>query len=246
MTPGKSPSFGGGSPLTAWWHEGENDAEDHWSEWGSKHAQDDHPWGLSVPPPGLPSEFTNRGTPADKTAAPPGEESSQTAKGKFAVPNAKWKTLQDIPSFNPKDGAGSPSELALRLDVWKRQALTLAATVQPFFADYVAECFKRAQARHDRQAAGESLTALVPVTGFPAEYESRLVMVLLRMLPDSTKTPALEADEGHRDIASLRLLEELVFDQEASRNSRLWSGFFAMSVPLHRHVTRLTCLEGGG
>ena len=209
MTPGKSPSFGGGSPLTAWWHEGENDAEAHWSEWSSKRAEDDHPWGLSVPPPGLPSEFTNKDTSADTAAAPPGEQSPQTAKGKFAVPNAKWKTLQEIPSFNPKDGAGSPWELALRLDVWKRQVLTLAATVQPLFADYVAECFKRAQMRHDRRAAGESLTALVPVTGFPAEYESRLVMVLLRTLPDSVKTPALEADEGHRDIASLRLLEEL-------------------------------------
>ena len=209
MTPGKSPSFGGSSPLTAWWHEGENDAEAHRSEWSSKRAEDDHPWGLSVPPPGLPSEFTNKDTSADTAAAPPGEESPQTAKGKFAVPNAKWQTLQDIPSFNPKDGAGSPWELALRLDVWKRQVLTLAATVQPLFAEYVAECFKRAQARHDRQAAGESLTALVPVTGFPAEYESRLVMVLLRTLPDSVKTPALEADEGHRDIASLRLLEEL-------------------------------------
>ena len=77
------------------------------------------------------------------------------------MPNAKWKTLQDIPSFNPKDGAGSPWELALRLDVWKRQVLTLAATVQPLFADYVAECFKQAQERHDRRAAGESLTPLV-------------------------------------------------------------------------------------
>ncbi|OLP84290.1 Copia protein [Symbiodinium microadriaticum] len=209
MTPGKSPSFGGGSPSTAWWHEGENDAEDHWSEWGPKGIGDNHPWGLSTPPPGLPSEFTNGGAQADTTAASLGGESPQTAKGKFAVPNAKWKTLQDIPSFNPKDGAGSPWELALRLDVWKRQVLTLAATVQPLFADYVAECFKQAQERHDRRAAGESLTPLIPVTGFPAEYEARLVMILLRVLPDSVKTPALEADEGHRDIASLRLLEEL-------------------------------------
>ena len=70
MTPGKSPSFGGGSPLTAWWHEGENDAEAHRSEWSSKRAEDDHPWGLSVPPPGLPSEFTNKDTSADDLCLP--------------------------------------------------------------------------------------------------------------------------------------------------------------------------------
>ena len=179
--------------------------------------------------------LTNGGAQADTTAASLGGESPQTAKGKFAVPNAKWKTLQDIPSFNPKDGAGSPWELALRLDVWKRQVLTLAATVQPLFADYVAECFKQAQERHDRRAAGESLTPLIPVTGFP-------------VLPDSVKTPALEADEGHRDIASLRFWKNsiYVFVQVASRSNKRWSSFFGMLAPLLQHVMPLTCLEGGG
>ena len=34
-------------------------------------------------------------------------------------------------------------------------------------------------------------------------------MVLLRVLPDSVKTPALESDEGDQKVTSLRLLEEL-------------------------------------
>ena len=40
-------------------------------------------------------------------------------------------------------------------------------------------------------------------------FESRRVMLLPRILPESVKTPALESDEGGQKIASLRLLEEL-------------------------------------
>ena len=40
-------------------------------------------------------------------------------------------------------------------------------------------------------------------------FESRLVMVLLRVVTDGIKTPALEADEGGKGIDSLRLLGEL-------------------------------------
>ena len=70
-------------------------------------------------------------------------------------------------------------------------------------------CFKKAQDRHDIQARGESRPELEPVRGFPEEFESRLVIVLLKVLPDAIKTPALETDESEQGIGSLRLLEEL-------------------------------------
>ena len=95
------------------------------------------------------------------------------------------------------------------MEVWKRQFLTLASTVSPEFADYVSRCFLKAQERHDQQARGDSLGPIEAVTVFPAEFESRLVVVMLRVLTDDVKTPALEADEGAEGIRSQRLLEEL-------------------------------------
>ena len=87
--------------------------------------------------------------------------------------------------------------------------MTLAGTVSNDFAEYVLLCFKHAQDRHDRQARGETLPVLEPVKGYPEEFESRLVIVLLKVLPDIIKTPALETDENRQGIGSLRLLEEL-------------------------------------
>ena len=125
------------------------------------------------------------------------------------IPNERWKCLTEVPTFDPKDGAGTPWELGLRFDVWKKQFHTLASNVHPKFAEYLLECFKRAQERHDVQAEGRTAPPLLPVTGYPATFESRLVMVLLRVLPEGIKTPALEADEGNQKIYSMRLLEEL-------------------------------------
>ena len=41
------------------------------------------------------------------------------------------------------------------------------------------------------------------------EFEPRLVVVLLRVLTEDVKTPAMEADAGDESIRSQRLLEEL-------------------------------------
>ena len=41
------------------------------------------------------------------------------------IPNQRWKCLMEVPHFDPKDGAGTPWELGLRFDVWKKQFLTV-------------------------------------------------------------------------------------------------------------------------
>ena len=115
----------------------------------------------------------------------------------------------EVPHFDPTDGAGTPWELGLRFDVWKKQFLTIASNVHPRFADFVAMCLKSAQERHNITAQGLQAPPMKPIEGFPAMFESPLVMLLLRILPESVKTPALESDEGGQKIASLRLLEEL-------------------------------------
>ena len=124
-------------------------------------------------------------------------------------PNAPWKCLLDVPHFDPKEGVGSPLELGLRLEVWKRQFLTLASTVSPEFSEYVSKNFLKIQERHDQQARGEMLGTLGAIRGYPMEFESRLVVVLLRVLTEDVKIPAMEADAGDESIRSQRLLEEL-------------------------------------
>ena len=36
------------------------------------------------------------------------------------IPNERWKCLLDVPNFDPREGAGTPWELGLRFDVWKK------------------------------------------------------------------------------------------------------------------------------
>ena len=38
------------------------------------------------------------------------------------IPNERWKCLLDVPSFDPREGAGAPWELGLRFDVWKNKS----------------------------------------------------------------------------------------------------------------------------
>ena len=120
-----------------------------------------------------------------------------------------------MPAFDPTDRSGTPWELGLKLDVWKKQLLTLAGTVSGDFAEYVTVCFKKAQDRHDMQAKGESRPELEPVRGFPEEFESRLVIVLLKVLPDAIKTPALHTDESRQGIGSLKITGGTVLESTA-------------------------------
>ena len=177
-------------------------------------------WPAFGEPPGLPARLSKPSDTNQEESGRPKRVSAGLAKdldgsgsassgGGISIPNARWKCLLDVPPFDPKEGAGSPWELGLRLEVWKRQFLTLASTVSPEFSDYVSKCFLKAQERHDQQARGDVLGPIEAVRGFPAEFESRLVVVMLRVLTDEVKTPALEADEGSEGIRSQRLLEEL-------------------------------------
>ena len=140
----------------------------------------DGQWPNVSEPPGLPPILKK---PPENTASTSSGIQAPTTSIK-EIPNARWKSLNEVP-------------------------MTLAGTVSADFAEYVARCFKLAQDRHDLQARGDSLPALEPVKGYPSEFESRLVIVLLNVLPDIIKTPALETDENQQGIGSLRLLEEL-------------------------------------
>ena len=142
-------------------------------------------------PPGLPSQLkgaakVDEGNAASTSAARADGGAVVTQLGR-EIPNARWKCLLDVPVFDPTEGSGSPWELGLRLDVWRRQFSTLASTVSVEFADYVAACFKRAQERHDLQARGDAMPPLDPVKGYPEEFESRLVIVLLKVLLRQSK-----------------------------------------------------------
>ena len=83
----------------------------------------------------------------------------------------------------------TPWELRLKLDVWKNQLLTLASTVSVDFAEYASRMLKTSMS--------------------PRQGETRLVIVLLKVLPHVIKTPALETDDHKKGIGSLRLLEEM-------------------------------------
>ena len=62
----------------------------------------------------------------------------------------------------------------------------------------MAMCLKSAQQRHDITAQGLQAPPMKPIEGFPAMFESRLVMLLLRILPESVKTPENQMREVRR------------------------------------------------
>ena len=154
------------------------------------------PWPTLTTPPELPQEVR----------APKLEEK----KDPQVVTADRWKTISQMPTFDPASGNTSPWEVGLRYEVWKKQVLTTASAISPSFAEYVKKCFEEGLRRHHDQVKGSRATPLQPIQGFPAEFEARFVMSLLTILPESIKTPALEGDGVGDDIRSVRLIEEIL------------------------------------
>ena len=156
-------------------------------------------WGISAPP-GLPEAMKQEQPSAPVSVSATSEE----------IANSRWKLLMDIPQYEITSGStsGAPWEIGMKFATWRRQVWTVTGTVSQKFQSFVEATFSEAEARHNRRSKGEQNPEIAPPPGYPAEYESRWIVALLRVIPDVVKNPAVEGSVDGR-IRSVALLQEL-------------------------------------
>ena len=115
-------------------------------------------------------------------------------------------TLRFLPTF--VRASGEPWEVSIQYNTWKRRLLAVCETVNHDFAECVAGQFAKAHQRHEAQMAGGNRQPAAEVPAAYKEYEARLVVGLLRILPQDVKSGAVE--DINVSISSISLLEELV------------------------------------
>ena len=106
------------------------------------------------------------------------------------VPNGKWKLLMDLPMF--VRATGEPWEVSIQYNTWKRKLLAVCEIVCSAFAKFVSGQFASAHQRHEAQMAGSARQPYEEVPNKCKEYEARLVVGLLRFLPQDVKNGAVE------------------------------------------------------
>ena len=91
--------------------------------------------------------------------------------------------LTDIPNF---DFSGkTPWELGMSYSTWKRQLCTVAGTASGKFQPFVEACVAEAEMRYQCKAQDREMPALGSYSRYPSGYAGRLVVQLLRVLPES-------------------------------------------------------------
>ena len=186
---------------------------DWWTQVGDEPNSDEdqsaNPWNISQPP-AVPPGLTSHLHRSEKAKA---EHSSQPApgqSGRAPVTGQKeqWKVLTDFPSFDFT--SKTPWELGMAYSTWKRQICTVAGTASGVFQAFVEECFAEAEDRYQRGARGEAVDTLKAYHSYPSGYGGRLVVQLLRVLPEEITAPAVEMTTPTTEIHPVQVLEELV------------------------------------
>ena len=122
------------------------------------------------------------------------------------IPNGQWKALLELPMHTAV--TGQPWETALAFTTWKRQFVAVCETVSGPFVRYVEGRFDAAEKRHETRMSGGSGEASPTVEKKYRDRESRLVVGLLKVLPQDVKSAVVE--DPNTTMTSLGLLEEVV------------------------------------
>ena len=176
--------------------------DDWWTAPASEGSQ--HPWGLTVPPE-LPPGFI-KAAPAAAGSSVHDEGVGPASEASTDIPNGRWKALLDLPVY--KTITGQPWETALAFTTWRKQFVAVCETVSGPFARYVETQFDAAHKRHELRMAGGARQDIPAVEEKFRDWESRLVVGLLKVLPQDVKSAVVE--DPSTTMTSLGLLEEVV------------------------------------
>ena len=96
----------------------------------------------------------------------------------------------------------------MRFRTWLKQLETVAGTIAPAFGNFVAGQVQLAEQRHGERMAGLVTLGPPPEVGpQESESENRLILLLIRCLPQEWKTSVLEQQDESKSMRALDLLE---------------------------------------
>ena len=160
-------------------------------------------WESSSKPPGL---FRPTSPP------PPLPEAARRIGAGYGferVHAGQWKMLKDCPVL--KLNSDEPWERGLALRQWENETGAIAAVVAPSFGAFFRRRMKEALDRYQkRQSSGveEEVPVIQPEE---REYETRLGVTLIKVLPESIRQPVMERSTSLEEpLSTLLLLESVV------------------------------------
>ncbi|CAE7540631.1 RE1 [Symbiodinium natans] len=176
-------------------------------EWYTAEEEGEGPasWDFSSKPPGL---FQPQSLP------PPLPEVARRIGSGHAfekVPAGQWKMLKDCPVL--KLNSDEPWERGLVLRQWENETGAIAAVVASSFGAFFRRRMKEALDRYQqRQSSGveEDVPSIPPEE---REYETRLGVMLIKVLPASIRQPVMERTTSLEEPLSTLLLLESVIER---------------------------------
>ena len=142
--------------------------------------------GISSPPPGLPKHL---------------------AKKVVEVPQSAWKLLKDLPKLNTN--ASEAWERGVAFRQWTTETAAIAEAIHPTFAEYFRRKLDEGRGRYEQRLAQGFDTPPPTVRPEDKEYETRLSLALLKILPARMKAHALEKGNTLDGVSTATLLEAL-------------------------------------
>ena len=142
--------------------------------------------GISSPPPGLPKHL---------------------AKKVVEVPQSARKLLKDLPKLNTN--ASEAWERGVAFRQWTTETAAIAEAIHPTFAEYFRRKLDEGRGRYEQRLAQGFDTPPPTVRPEDKEYETRLSLALLKILPARMKAHALEKGNTLDGVSTATLLEAL-------------------------------------
>ena len=159
-----------------------------------------------------PLEATFKGPGLDKPlrntmSSPPGIPSHMKKSRHTEVPPSAWKLLKDMPQL--RCNAAEPWERGMAFRQWTTEVAAVAEAIHSEFAEFFRQRLTEGQQRYQKRIEQGFADPLPSISSGEKEFETRLSLVLIRILPAKMKQHALERGSTHDGISTAALLESV-------------------------------------
>ena len=159
-----------------------------------------------------PLEATFKGSGLDKPlrntmSSPPGIPSHMKKSRHTEVPPSAWKLLKDMPQL--RCNAAEPWERGMAFRQWTTEVAAVAEAIHSEFAKFFRQRLTEGPQRYQKRIEQGFADPLPLISSGEKEFETRLSLVLIRILPTKMKQHALERGSTHEGISTAALLESV-------------------------------------
>ncbi|CAE7231546.1 unnamed protein product [Symbiodinium sp. CCMP2592] len=138
-------------------------------------------------------------------SSPPGLPKS--ARKQTEVSSSAWKLLKDMPKLN--SNASEAWEQGVHFRQWTTEVAAVAEAIHPNFADFFRRRLDEGQRRYEKRMEQGFSDPVPAAQSVDKEFETRLSLTLLKLLPNKIKTHALERGNTQDGISTIVLLESI-------------------------------------